>query len=114
MHHVFCGWRNGTWFRIPAVSYQWILSPGLGLDPLLDCSLLYVQIVCHHQLTCLRRSCVHWYSGTSINDGTGFPDVLLNYSWFRSHPQFSLVCKRMYEAGDKIICIFVAGIIHNN
>ena len=74
----FCGWHNGTWFCVPAVSYQWILSPGLGLDPLLDWSLLYVQIVRHYQLTCFRGSCVHWCSGTSINDGTGFPDVLLN------------------------------------
>ena len=30
------------------------------------------------QLTCLRGSRVHCCSGTGINDGTGFPDVLLN------------------------------------
>ena len=41
-----------------------------GLDPLLDRSLLNVQIV-RRQLTCLRGSCVHWCSGTGINDGTG-------------------------------------------
>ena len=69
------------------------------LDPLLDWSLLYVQIVRHHQLTCLRGSCVHWCSGTGINDGTGFPSTV-----------FSLVYKSMYEAGGKIICTFVAGI----
>ena len=63
---------------LQCLTYQWILSPGLGLDPLLDWSLLYVQIVRHHKLTCLRGSCVHWCSGTGINDGIGFPDFLLN------------------------------------
>ena len=43
----------------------------LGLDSALclDCS------PSSRKLTCLRGSCVHWCSGTGIDDGT---DVLLN------------------------------------
>ena len=44
----------------------------LGLESALcsDCSPLSTDLS--------QGSCVHWCSGTGINDGTGFPDVLLN------------------------------------
>jgi len=28
---------------------------------------------------CLRGSCVHWQSGTSIDDGAGLPNVSLDH-----------------------------------
>ena len=77
--------------------------PGLGLDPLLDWSLLYVQI-CSPSSTDLSRD--------RVCTGVVVPVLMMELV---SHPTvFSLVYKSMYEAGGKIIYTFVAGIIHNN